>query len=121
MPPLLRGIEECAGIVSPLGEIVNPSINDLLEPIFIKYGMKLDHRCEKHSTRPEKNSIEMVCWNNPNDYQVFVYADSTLGLRDCNISHVVQVDLNMRYPESCAALENWLKETARRYDSLQAP
>ena len=86
-----------------------PNLSDVLTELLTSYGLTLRRNYDATSSRPEKRYIGMLAWKSPETGdEVFVYEDNTIGLRS-EESTVVEVDLNMVEPNSCAQLEAWLK------------
>lgn len=93
-----------------------PTLNDLLGPLFTKYGMQFEPKCEPRSLREPKFGLKMLCWRFPSrDFDIFIYEDNTIGLRDWSVSSEVQIDLDMVKPDSCVELEQWLQTLAEKH------
>ena len=95
-----------------------PTLNEVLGPLFKKYGLHHNTSYDPTSDRKCKHGIKMLAWSGIYDFDLFVYADNTIGLRDWHVSDEVQVDLDMTHPDSCIELEKWLEKTVRKYAAL---
>jgi hypothetical protein len=92
-------------------------LSQVLTPLFHHYGLTLNGS-ERISRRPCKHEASYQAWSSRFGLAAFVYDDASVGLRDGNISMIVELDINMADPQSLRRLEDWLKSKRKEYDTV---